>query len=82
MSCLCFRRSQPADEIAPFWAAHGLTMPYSAQADRTVYDAFTDEGIPFVVIARPDGVIYSTYTWLAMPDSAQLSADVNAAGGM
>lgn len=82
LSLLCISRAQLADEIAPFWAAHGLTMPYSAQADRTVYDAFTDEGIPFVVIARPDRVIYSTYTWLAMPDSAQLSADVNAAGGM
>lgn len=42
-------RAQPASEIEKYWKEKGYTMPYSAQEDRSVYELFSNTGIPFAV---------------------------------
>ena len=49
-------RAEGDDEIAEYWERHDFTMPYSPQEDRSVYDLFSDSGIPHVVLSR-DGII-------------------------
>ena len=43
--------------ISSFWALHNLTMPYSAQSDRAVYNLFAESLIPRVYISDAEGII-------------------------
>lgn len=45
-------REQGDDVVTDYWQANGLSLPYSAQADRTVYSLFAKKGIPRVYIAN------------------------------
>ena len=43
--------------ISSFWASHNMTMPYSAQSDRGVYNLFAMSLIPRVYFSDAEGVI-------------------------
>ncbi len=73
---ICISREQPAASVQEYWDAHGFTLPYSAQEDRSIYEMFTNVGIPFIVISDVGGVIRYTYDYHAMPDFRQLVADI------
>ncbi len=47
-------RDQDRAKADAFWAENGLTIPYSAVADRSIYSLFANEGIPraYIVIDR------------------------------
>ena len=55
-------RSESESSIISFWDANGLTMPYSAQKDRSVYELFAKEGIPRVYICEKGGIIRYIHT--------------------
>ena len=54
-------RSETDPEIADYWAAHALTLPYSPQKDAAVYHLFASSGIPRVFVVSPDLMITQAY---------------------
>ena len=54
-------REDTEENISSFWKDNGFTMPFSAQADRRVYELFAQTRVPRVYICR-DGVIKYIFT--------------------
>lgn len=50
-------REESEATISSFWAQHNMTMPYSAQSDRGVYNLFAESLIPRVYISDAEGII-------------------------
>lgn len=78
-------REEDAASIEAYWHDNGLTLPYSAQPDRAIYNVFAASGIPRVYIADrsltvaaqygPEGVPARELTDLisALSDSSHLN---------
>lgn len=62
MNFALISREQDSDEIEAFWAEKGLTMPYSAQSDRKVYEKFAKSRIPRVYVNEKGGKIRYIFT--------------------
>ena len=77
---LCISREEDASDIAEYWAENGLTLPYSAQKDRTVYSLFARMGVPRVYVSSGDLVIHSVYDDSPVATYADLAADILASG--
>lgn len=54
---LCIGRNEEPRAVASFWKNHSLSIPYSAQTDRSVFDMFASTGIPRVYVADGRGVV-------------------------
>ena len=54
-------REDTEENIYSFWKDNGFTMPFSAQADRRIYELFARSRVPRVYICR-DGVIKYIFT--------------------
>lgn len=54
-------REDTEENIYSFWKESGFTMPFSAQADRGIYELFARSRVPRVYICR-DGVIKYIFT--------------------
>ena len=54
-------REDTEENIYFFWKDNGFTMPFSAQADRRIYELFARSRVPRVYICR-DGVIKYIFT--------------------
>lgn len=74
----CISREEGPETVRTYWLENGLTLPYSAQEDRSVYSLFAGMGVPRVYVSGRDRVIYSVYddSPIATPD--QLEADISA----
>ena len=59
---ICISREQGAAEIGKWWAENGITLPYSAQTDRKVYNLFASSVIPRVYLADSESVIRNVFT--------------------
>ena len=55
-------REQTSRSVRAFWAQEKLSMPFSAQSDRTIYNKFAQSRIPRVYICDKDGIIRYIYT--------------------
>ena len=55
-------REQTSRSVRAFWAQEKLSMPFSAQSDRTVYNKFAQSRIPRVYLCDKDGIIRYIYT--------------------
>ncbi len=69
---IAIAREEDADEIEAYWTQNGLTVPWSAQADRSIYNLFATVGIPRMYISNPEGVIVAAYG----PEDAPSAAEV------
>ena len=58
---ICISRAENAESIETFWKENNLTLPYSAQQDKTVYNLFASSVIPRIFILSPDLTI--THSW-------------------
>lgn len=58
---VCISRAQSGNDIAAYWQAHDLDMPYSAQSDRSVYALFATAGIPRVYVSDSNGFVRAVY---------------------
>lgn len=76
---ICIAREQTAADISGWWDSHGLTMPYSPQPDRALYNLFASVGIPRVYVVSPRGGITSAYGPDTAPDTATLLDAIGAA---
>ncbi len=54
-------REEGEADIYEYWAAEGLTMPFSAQSDRRIYELFAKTRVPRVYINK-DGLIKAIFT--------------------
>lgn len=54
-------REESYDSIVNYWESEGLTMPFSAQEDRAVYELFARTRVPRVYINK-DGIIRAIFT--------------------
>ena len=76
---LCISREEDAADIAEYWAGNGLTLPYSAQKDRTVYSLFASEGVPRVYVSSGGLIIHSIYDDSPVATYENLVSDIRAA---
>lgn len=54
-------REENYNEISSYWTANSLTIPFSPQPDRSVYNLFASVGIPRIYISDAEGVIIAAY---------------------
>ncbi len=54
-------REEDAASIEAYWHANGLTLPYSAQTDRAIYNVFAASGIPRVYVADRSLTVAAQY---------------------
>jgi thiol-disulfide isomerase/thioredoxin len=54
-------RQEGRESIERYWRENGLTLPYSAQNDRVVYELFAQTRVPRVYICK-DGIIKAIFT--------------------
>lgn len=59
---LCISREEPEASVARYWEQASLTMPYSAQEDRKVYQLFASHTIPRIYVVDAEGVIRAVFT--------------------
>lgn len=69
---LCISRAEGAESIAGFWKENNLTLPYSAQEDRTVYNLFASSVIPRIYILSPDLIITHSWSDNPMPTAQEI----------
>lgn len=50
-------REQADSIVAAYWEEQGLSIPFSAQEDRRVYELFATSGIPRIYISDANGVV-------------------------
>lgn len=69
---VCIARDESADDIASFWSANSLTLPYSPQDGRDVYDLFAKSGIPRIYISDSSLRITAAYGDTSMPTAEEI----------
>lgn len=69
-------REDSQTNISAYWEKNSLTMPYSAQEDRTIYELFAKTRVPRIYLAK-DGIIRSLFTDSPLPDYNILSESLN-----
>ncbi|MBQ7691331.1 MAG: TlpA family protein disulfide reductase [Muribaculaceae bacterium] len=65
-------REQLRDDIAAYWAANSLTLPYSPQPDRAVFNLFATERIPRIYQVNSQGIITAAYDDTHLPTLDEL----------
>lgn len=51
---ICISREEDEEEVSRYWREHALTMRYSAQDDRSVYNLFARSIVPRIYYIGPD----------------------------
>ena len=72
VSLVCISRAESESEICDYFSSNKLSLPYSAQPDRRIYELFATVGIPRIYIADARGVVRKVYTDSNAPDFAEL----------
>ena len=71
-------RAEDWDRVEALWSEFGLTMPYSAQKDRTVYELFAKSVVPRVYLSDQQGIVRYLHTGSPNPDYPSLQKELNA----
>ena len=58
---VCIGREETDSAVAAFWQKNQLTMPWTAQKDRAVYNLFAQTYIPRVYLADKIGLIQAVF---------------------
>ncbi|MBR5192928.1 MAG: TlpA family protein disulfide reductase [Bacteroidaceae bacterium] len=69
---ICISRAETESSIAEYWKENKLTLPYSAQKDKAIYEKFAYQGIPRIYIVSPEGIILHIFTDNPLADFATL----------
>ena len=59
---VCISRKEDAASVSGYWQKQGLTMPYSAQQDRKIYQLFASHTIPRIYVVDEEGIIRAIFT--------------------
>lgn len=71
-------REEAFDEVMNYWSANQLTIPFSAQPDRIIYEKFSHTGIPVVFVADQNQVIQRVWGDEQPPTESELIKEVEA----
>ena len=71
-------RAEGWDRVEAMWQELGLSMPYSAQEDRTVYELFAKNVVPRVYLSDRRGIVRYLHTDSPNPDFPILETELNA----
>lgn len=55
-------REETSETISLYWEKQGFTMPYSAQADRGIYNLFAESRLPLVFISDNNNIVHFIHT--------------------
>lgn len=69
---ICIARGEERESIERFWKENCLTLPYSPQNDREIYNLFASSIIPRIYILSPDLTITQCWDDNPMPSFEQL----------
>ena len=58
---ICISREQTDEEVAAYWEKHQLSIPYSAQTDRSVFSLFASSTIPRIYITDTTNTITAIF---------------------
>lgn len=72
-------REESAEGIATYWEENGLSMPYSPQDTKEIYNLFAPSVIPRIYIANPSGIITATFDDVEMPTVEVLKSEIKKA---
>lgn len=64
---ICISREETAYSIERYWKENSLTLPYSAQPDRNIYNKFATTGIPRIYIFDPSLTLIAYFTDNPLP---------------
>lgn len=73
---ICISRAENSNDVGNYWNAHNLTIPYSAQTDRIIYNMFAQSGIPRIYISDEQLKIITIFTDSPLPDISELEAAI------
>ena len=62
ISFVCISRAESDADIKEYWSSNGLTLPYSPQADRRIFEQFANSGIPRIYVTDSNGFVTSIFT--------------------
>lgn len=69
---VCIARDEKACDIERYWRENGLTLPYSPQPDRRIYNLFASEGIPRLYAVDTDLRVIAVFNDRDVPSSETL----------
>ena len=69
-------REEERETIAAYWESHGLTMPYSPQSDRRIYELFAYRRVPRIYVTDTDGTVRHIFTDYPAPSYETLLSAV------
>lgn len=78
---VCISRNEGEASVSAYWSAHSLTLPYSAQEDRVVYNLFADTRIPRIYVYGPQGRIVASYSDAQPVEASVLIGAIRSAAG-
>lgn len=61
VTVMAIARQESESQLRSYWEEHGLSLPYSPQDDRHIYDKFATSGIPRIYIADTSGIVTSIF---------------------
>ena len=70
-------REEGEASVAAYWETNGLTMPYAAQEDRTVYERFAYRRVPRVYVSNASGIVTHIFTDEPTPTDEDLNGAVS-----
>ncbi|MBO5801422.1 MAG: redoxin domain-containing protein [Alistipes sp.] len=71
-------RGEDKGSISAFWQSQNLTMPYSPQKNKEVYELFATSLIPRVYISDNQGIVQSIFTDNPIPSYDEIKAILEA----
>ena len=74
-------REDEDSAISVYWKENALTLPYSAQSTREIYNLFAQTRVPRVYISENGGVIKAIYTDDPVPGFEELDRQINSVCG-
>ena len=69
---ICISREEDKESVERFWDANSLTLPYSAQTDRRVYNLFASSVIPRIYILSPQQIITRCWSDNPLPTAEEI----------
>ena len=76
MVFMAISREQDAVAVGEYWADNGLTIPFSAQTDRTVYHLFAYSSIPRIYVVDASRIVRAVFTDSPLATSEDLTYEI------
>ena len=74
---LAIAREEGVSDIEKYWEENNLTMPFSPQKTKEIYNLFAPSVIPRIYISNTAGIITATFDDSDMPTLDTLVMEIN-----